>query len=120
MSARSDAHASDDDARDVFELWLTCPDCGDIVVPAKSCDVYLDLSHDRHLVAYRCPRCRRRGTCPLDDEHVAWLMERGHAVRVLTVAAELHEPRPAGPAFQWDDLLAFHEMLSESGPPRLP
>ncbi|HEX5095442.1 MAG TPA: hypothetical protein VFX21_05485 [Acidimicrobiia bacterium] len=119
MSARSGAHASGDDARYPFELWLTCPDCGDIVVPAKSCDVYLDLSHDRHLVAYRCPRCRRRGTCPLDDEHVAWLMERGHAVRVLTVAAELHEPRPGGPAFQWDDILAFHEMLSD-GPMRLP
>ena len=107
-----------DDSRASFELWLTCPDCGDIVVPAEACDLCLDLGHDAHLVAYRCPQCRRRGTCALAEPRVDELIRHGFAVRVLTVAAELHEPRPTGPTFQWDDLLAFHELLSETD--RLP
>jgi hypothetical protein len=107
MAAHSDAHAPI-----ALELWLTCPDCGDVVVDAQGCDVYLDLTRDAHLVAYRCPRCLRRGTCTLDDEHVEVLISEGFVVRVLTVAAELREPRPLGPVFQWDDLLAFHELMA--------
>ena len=95
------------DRRTRFELWATCTDCGDVVVPAEQCVLYARGSD--HAVAFPCSTCGRRDTVPVDDDDVETLMAAGFVTRRIEVP---RESRPVGAPFVWDDVLDLHELLA--------
>jgi predicted RNA-binding Zn-ribbon protein involved in translation (DUF1610 family) len=99
------------DRRRAYELWITCADCGDVVIPAEECD--LQVMHDRrHSVAYPCPSCGRRDVFTVSASLAEVLRAVGFIAHRASAPRELLEPRPLGPPFTWDDLLSFHEQLA--------
>ena len=100
------------DRRAAYELWVTCADCGDVVVRAELCELHTREHDDRYTIVFPCAACGRRDALPVTTEDVLELVAAGFVIRTETVAAELREPRPYGEPFRWDDLLAFHEDLA--------
>jgi hypothetical protein len=100
------------DPRAAYELWVTCGDCGDVVVPAERCMLRRDTLLGRFTLAFPCPGCARRSAAPLDAPAVMRLLSLGFDVQRGRTPAELRERRPAGAPFTPDDLLAFHELLA--------
>ena len=107
------------DPRVRYELLLSCPDCGDVVVPGERCDLHFDCARDLHGVAYRCPACGRRAAAAIQSDLAATLGNYGFALRKLSVASELREPRPVGAPFTWEDVLSFHEAVDREVPEHL-
>ena len=105
MLARGDAS----DPRTRYEIWLSCDDCGDVVVAGEDC-VLIRAAGDVTL-AYPCPACGCRGATAVPDEQLERLVQRGFVVRDAVVAQELIERRPIAPVLTWDDVLAAHELL---------
>ncbi|MGQ0825495.1 MAG: hypothetical protein ACT4OX_10810 [Actinomycetota bacterium] len=106
------------DRRRAYELWITCGNCGDVVVPAERCDLQVMTYLDRHSVAYRCPGCGQRDACVVTPAIANRLCAVGFVASYSEPAAELLERRPTGPPFTWDDLLTFHEQLARGDVPR--
>jgi hypothetical protein len=100
------------DRRAGYELWVTCADCGDVVVRAELCELHARAGVDRYTIVFPCAQCGRRDALPVTREDVLELVAAGFVIRTETAAAELREARPCGEPFRWDDLLAFHEDLA--------
>jgi hypothetical protein len=103
-------HPSWRDRRTGFDLWVTCADCGDVVVHAERCELH--ARGDHYAIVFPCPECGRRDVVPVTGEDVLDLVAAGFVVRRQTASPELREARPCGAPFDWDDILAFHEDLA--------
>jgi hypothetical protein len=99
------------DRRNGYELWITCSDCGDVVVPAEVCELHATVTATEHRVAFPCSSCGRRESIVVTEQDVADLLDAGFVIHGSSVAAELLEARPCAEPFSWDDLLSFHEKL---------
>jgi hypothetical protein len=95
-----------------YEIWLSCDDCGDVVVAGEDC-ILIRAAGDVTL-AYRCPACGCRAAAPVPDDELERLVGRGFVVRDARVALELTERRPIGPVLAWDDVLDAHETLAST------
>ena len=102
------------DRRRGYELWVTCADCGDVVVRAELCELHSRGRGDRYTIVFPCSQCGRRDAVPVTAEDVLELVAAGFVIRRESAAAELREHRPCGEPFAWDDLLAFHEDLAHA------
>ncbi|HEX5095788.1 MAG TPA: hypothetical protein VFX21_07245 [Acidimicrobiia bacterium] len=115
MNVRRGPHQHPSHARDRrrgYELWVTCADCGDVVVRAELCELHARAGD--FTIVFPCSQCARRDVVPVTTEDVLELVAAGFVIRRQSAAAELREHRPCGEPFAWDDLLAFHEDLASA------
>ncbi|MGQ0824311.1 MAG: hypothetical protein ACT4OX_04630 [Actinomycetota bacterium] len=100
------------DLRRAYELWITCEDCGDVIVRAEHCELHVVRDNERYTLSYPCSSCGVRSSIAVTEQDVDDLLDAGFVVHTIHAAAELVEERPCAPPFTWDDLLAFHERLA--------
>jgi hypothetical protein len=114
--------ASKHDPRTGYEIWVSCDDCGDVVIAGERCVLFRTTASATATVvtasgvtlAYPCVQCGRRSVTPVPDAALRRLVERGFSVIAWSPPLELLEPHPTGPPFTWDDLLEAHEVLARS------
>lgn len=91
-------------------IKATCPLCGEVSLTAE--DILLrigSLSAD-NTYGFDCPNCGEFVEKPADERVIKLLLSGGVMPVMGTVPAEAREPR-TGPAIDYDDILAFHELL---------
>jgi hypothetical protein len=103
---------SDLDPRTRYEIWVSCDDCGDVAIAGEACVLFRTTTDVT--LAFPCVECGRRSVTPVPEDAFRGLLERGFPVRDWHPPRELHEPRPAGPPFTWDDVLEAHELLQRT------
>lgn len=85
-------------------IRASCPDCGDIELPAEQ----VGLKYDHQHYAFHCPRCKRGIVKKADLRTAQMLISAG--VPILGIAAYL-EPVPVAvavlPPLTEDDLIEF-------------
>jgi hypothetical protein len=110
-------NAAKHDPRTDYEIWVSCDDCGDVVIAGERC-VLLRITAAGTTtgvtLAYPCGQCGRRSVTPVPDGALQRLVERGFSIVAWHPPRELLEPHPTGPRFTWDDLLEAHEVLARS------
>ncbi len=100
------------DLRAGYEIWVSCDDCGDVVVGGEAC-VLVRLPADVTL-AYPCTDCGRRSASPVPPDQLDRLLARGFRITAWRPPRELLEARAVAPPFTWDDLLDAHELLART------
>ncbi|HEX5615223.1 MAG TPA: hypothetical protein VFZ83_08710 [Acidimicrobiia bacterium] len=90
-----------------------CDACGEIRLTDEDVAVRRRVGEPDGTVAFRCPRCGLRQVHPLTRDQLRRLADDGIYAVVWLDPAEVREPRPAGPPFTPDDVLAFHELLEQ-------
>jgi len=106
------ANAPQRDPRVRYEIWLSCVDCGDVVIPGENCEL-IQSAHEVTL-AYPCVECGRRSASAVPESQLERLLAKGFVVADASPALELREPHPIAAPFTWDDLLAFHQLLEST------
>jgi hypothetical protein len=89
-----------------------CDECGEIRLVDGDLTVRRRVGDRNGTVAFRCPRCGTRQIHPLTPEQLRRLADDGIFAVVWLDPAEVREPKPTGPAFTPDDVLALHELLA--------
>jgi len=110
MVVRGDAAHSDPRVR--YEIWVSCDDCGDVVVAGEACVLFRRGSEVT--LAYPCTECGRRSVSPVPDMQLERLVQRGFPIIDWRPPLELLEARPVAPVLTWDDLLDAHEALKRT------
>lgn len=100
------------DPRLRYEIWVSCDDCGDVVVAGEACELIRAETAVR--LAYLCVQCGRRSVTSVPDDELASLLAKGFSITEWRAPLELREPRPVGPPWTWDDLLDAHELLART------
>ena len=90
-----------------------CDECGEIRLLDDDLTVRRRVGDRTGTVAFRCPQCGTRQVHPLTPDQLRRLAEDGIFATVWLDPAEAREPKPSGPRFTPDDVLALHEMLDE-------
>lgn len=96
------------------KVRASCPDCGDIEIRTDEVQVRVCADDGTGSYAFRCPSCRMAAGKPADARVVHLLVSWGAPLTMWRLPAELSEPRH-GPPLTHDDLLAFHELLTDAG-----
>lgn len=98
------------DNQSMTTIKATCPGCGEVDLTAD--DILLRIG--AHTIAstygFSCPDCGDYVQKPADERVVRLLLSGGVMPTLVHVPAEALEPR-TGPPINYDDLLAFHELL---------
>jgi hypothetical protein len=119
MPGPRDTHrdASNLDPRTRYGIWVSCDDCGDVVIAGERCVLVptaAAISGTAATLAYPCVQCGRRSVAPVSDAALRRLVERGFSIIDWHPPRELLEPHPTAPPFTWDDLLEAHEVLERA------
>lgn len=116
-------------------IRATCPACGEVDVQPE--DVRLEIVRDEagdvgegSIYRFSCPTCDALVSKPADERVARMLATGGVAIAIVQTQFDIDElvslldvdalalhpelPQP-GPAFERDDLLAFHELLERDG-----
>ena len=96
-------------------IRATCGECGDVELGTRDLVVRLCEDTESGTYVFRCPNCALPVVRPADRPTIDLLVSSGCRLEVWNMPAELIEPRPPGPPFTHDDLIDFHEVLSERG-----
>ncbi len=91
-------------------IKATCPSCGEVSLTAD--DILLRIGNvaSNNNYGFDCPDCGDFVEKPADERIVRLLLSGGVMPVMNNVPAEALESRQ-GPAINYDDLLAFHELL---------
>ncbi len=92
-------------------IRATCNDCGDIELAPGDVLVRVCLDDQRSSYAFRCPTCHSPVARQVESRLVELLASSGSPVSLWHLPAELAEEH-VGPAICHDDLLDFHQLLS--------
>lgn len=92
-------------------MRATCPDCGDVNLPAEQYTVRLCTDDDTHAYNFRCPECRMRIAAQCSQRVSDLLVSNGAPMIVWRLPAELAEKKSGG-ALELEDLLNFHLLLA--------
>ena len=96
-------------------IRATCGECGDVELGTRDLVVRLCEDTESGTYVFRCPNCALPVVRPADRPTIDLLVSSGCRLEVWNMPAELIEPRPPGLPFTHDDLIDFHEVLSERG-----
>jgi hypothetical protein len=96
-------------------IRATCSDCGDVELGTRDLVVRLCEDTEAGTYVFRCPNCTHPVVRPADRSTIDLLVSSGCRLEVWNIPAELIEPRPPGQPFTHDDLIDFHEVLSDGG-----
>jgi len=94
-------------------IRATCGECGDVELGTRDLVVRLCEESESGTYVFRCPNCALPVVRPADRSTIDLLVSSGCRLEVWNMPAELIEPRPLGQPFTHDDLIDFHEVLSE-------
>lgn len=96
-------------------IKASCVDCGDVELTTGDVQVRVCAADNRGTYLFRCPVCRLTTVKSAEPRTVDLLVASGVQCTVWDLPAELSETRPLGGSFTHDDLLDFHERLSDDG-----
>ncbi len=94
-------------------IKATCPDCGEVDLTAD--DILLRIGSataSNTTYGFSCPGCQEFVEKPADERVVRLLLSGGVMPMLVHVPAEALETKQ-GPAIDYDDILAFHELLEQ-------
>lgn len=101
-------------------IRASCPTCGD--VDLRPGDIQLEVVQTERgdvangsIYRFSCPTCTDLVTKPADKRIVKLLSTGGVAMSVRDKVPPHPEDPPRGPAFTYDDLLDFHDLLADDG-----
>jgi predicted RNA-binding Zn-ribbon protein involved in translation (DUF1610 family) len=93
-------------------IKATCPGCGEVDLTAEDILLRIGASRTVNTYGFTCPTCGDFVQKSADDRIVRLLLSGGVVpvpVHVPAEALEVHD----GPPISHDDILNFHEMLTE-------
>lgn len=93
-------------------IRASCTDCGDVELTTAEVKVRVCTADNQGTYSFRCPVCMMTVVKPAEPRTVDLLVASGVAYSTWSPPLELSEPRRGGSAFTHDDLLDFHELLS--------
>ena len=91
-------------------IKATCPGCGEVDLTAEDILLRIGGHEASNSYGFTCPDCGDFVEKPADDRIVRLLLSGGVMPMLVHVPAEVLEPKQ-GPPINYDDLLAFHEVL---------
>lgn len=91
-------------------IKATCPGCGEVDLTAEDILLRIGGQPTSNSYGFSCPDCGDFVEKPADDRIVRLLLSGGVMPMLVHVPAEALEPKQ-GPPINYDDLLAFHEIL---------
>lgn len=95
-------------------IRASCPDCGDVELTTDEMTVRVCMDDNRAAYAFRCPDCFMTVHKDTEQRIVDLLVSSGVRRVDWRLPLELGE-RPAGEPLTHDDLLEFHDMLTDDG-----
>jgi predicted RNA-binding Zn-ribbon protein involved in translation (DUF1610 family) len=95
-------------------IKATCPGCGEVDLTADDIILRIGATKSVNSYGFTCPKCGEFVEKQADDRIVRLLLSGGVMPVPVHVPAEALEVRE-GPAFTYDDLLDFHELLESDG-----
>lgn len=95
-------------------IKATCPGCGEVDLTAEDILLRIGGQATSNSYGFSCPDCGDFIEKPADDRIVRLLLSGGVMPMLVHVPAEALEPKQ-GPPINYDDLLAFHEVLKSDG-----
>jgi hypothetical protein len=93
-------------------IKATCPNCGEVDLTAEDILLRIGTVKSANTYGFTCPECHEFVEKPADERIVRLLLSGGVMPTLVHVPAEALEPKE-GPPLNYDDLLAFHEMLED-------
>lgn len=93
-------------------IKTTCPRCGEVDLTAEQIALQVSIAGEASSYSFQCPLCVRKVHKPADTRIVQLLISGGVKPEVLDGSTEAPRPRSPHPAFTYDDLLDFHQLLS--------
>ena len=94
-------------------IRASCTDCGDVELTTAEVKVRVCTADNQGTYSFRCPLCTMTVVKSAEPRTVDLLVASGVAYSTWSPPLELSEPRSAGHPFTHDDLLDFHELLSD-------
>ena len=91
-------------------IKATCPGCGEVDLTAEDILLRIGGQASANSYGFSCPDCGDFVEKPADDRIVRLLLSGGVMPMLVHVPAEALEAKQ-GPPINYDDLLAFHEVL---------
>lgn len=95
-------------------IRATCSDCGDVELRSRDLEVRICTDTSVGTYLFRCPVCRMTEVKAADDQIVDILVAAGVRCVHWRLPSELGE-RPVGEPISHDDVLDFHEILTDDG-----
>lgn len=93
-------------------IKATCPLCGEVSLTAEDILLRLGVASRDNTYGFDCPDCGEFVEKPADERVIKLLLSGGVMPVMSGVPAEAKETR-SGPPIDYDDILAFHELLKE-------
>lgn len=94
-------------------IKTTCPRCGEVDLTAEQIALQVSIAGEASSYSFECPVCVKKVHKPADTRVVQLLISGGVKPEVVDGApTEVPRPRSPYPAFTYDDLLDFHQLLS--------
>ncbi len=94
-------------------IRASCGDCGDVDLTTSDVQVRVCSDDNSGSYLFRCPRCAMTVVKPAEQRTVDLLVSSGVTCQMWRMPAELGEPRGRGGAITHDDVLDFHDLLSD-------
>jgi hypothetical protein len=94
-------------------IRASCSDCGDVELTTADVKVRVCTADNQGTYLFRCPICRMTVVKPAEPRTVDLLVASGVSYTTWSPPLELAEPRGWGRPFNHDDLLDFHELLTD-------
>ena|SRR5918992_5105817 len=91
-------------------IKATCPGCGEVDLTADDIILRIGATKTVNTYGFTCPDCTQFVEKSADDRVVKLLLSGGVMPVPVHIPAEALELKE-GPAFGYDDLLSFHELL---------
>jgi hypothetical protein len=98
------------DNPDMTTIKASCPTCGEVDLSAEEILLRIATAQRASSYGFSCPTCSDFVEKAADDRVVKLLLSGGVIPLMVNVPAEALEIHD-GPAFTYDDALAFHEVL---------
>ncbi len=96
-------------------IRASCPDCGDVELTTLDVSVRVCTADNQGTYLFRCPTCEMTVVKPAEPRTVDLLVASGVSYTTWSPPLELREHRGDGAPFDHDDLLDFHDLLSDEG-----
>jgi hypothetical protein len=94
-------------------IRASCTECGDVELTTAEVKVRVCTADNQGTYSFRCPMCTMTVVKSAEPRTVDLLVASGVAYSTWSPPLELSEPRGGGQPFTHDDLLDFHELLTD-------
>lgn len=93
-------------------IRASCGDCGDVELTTADVSVRICDDNNEGTYSFRCPHCEMTVVKSAETRTIDLLVASGVSYTTWQLPAELSEPRLGDP-IDHDDLLDFHDLLSD-------